>query len=87
MQLRGANNTDNVKIVQAKKEIIMAAGSLHTPQILQRSGIGPSSLLNEICIKVLVDLPGVGGNLQDHPVARVTFNCESFVASFVNVSS
>lgn len=56
-----------VKTVKAKLEIILAAGSLHTPQVLQRSGIGAANLLRKAKIPVLVDLPGVGANFQDHP--------------------
>lgn len=44
----------------------MAAGSIHTPQILQVSGIGASSLLEEIGVTTVVDLPAVGQNFQDH---------------------
>lgn len=48
------------------REAIMAAGSLHTPQILQVSGIGASSLLDNIGVTTVVDLPAVGENFQDH---------------------
>ncbi|UQC79066.1 GMC oxidoreductase [Colletotrichum lupini] len=50
----------------AKKEVLLAAGAIHTPQLLQLSGIGPKSLLEAGGIDVLVDLPGVGQNFQDH---------------------
>lgn len=62
-------------ILKAKKEVILTAGSLHSPQVLQRSGIGPSGLLEAAGIEVLVDLPGVGSNLQDHPAGGVSFKC------------
>ncbi|KAF2837377.1 GMC oxidoreductase [Patellaria atrata CBS 101060] len=52
--------------VKARKEIIIAAGAIHTPQVLQLSGVGPKSLLESADIPVLVDLPGVGQNFQDH---------------------
>lgn len=52
--------------VKANKEVILAAGSVHTPQVLQLSGIGPKSLLSQASIPLLVDLPGVGANFQDH---------------------
>ncbi|KAF5507954.1 Dehydrogenase patE [Colletotrichum fructicola] len=51
----------------ATQEIIVSAGALNSPKILQLSGIGPASLLTSIGINVTVDLPGVGENLQDHP--------------------
>ncbi|PGH14497.1 hypothetical protein AJ79_02990 [Helicocarpus griseus UAMH5409] len=52
--------------ITATKEVILSAGAIHTPQILQLSGIGPASLLEQAGIEVLVDLPGVGANFQDH---------------------
>lgn len=59
--------------VAARKEVILAAGAIHTPQILQLSGIGPAALLTSAKIPVLVDLPGVGQNFQDHPIVSATF--------------
>jgi choline dehydrogenase len=61
--------------VKANKEIIVAAGAVHTPQILQLSGIGDAAHLRGLGIKPLVDLPGVGQNLQDHLVLKVNYNC------------
>ena len=75
IQARGSANGSAINIVKANKEIILCAGWLHTPQILQRSGVGPKALLTAANIPVLVDLPGVGANLQDHPAAHVTFAC------------
>lgn len=57
----------NTKIVKARKEIILSAGAIHSPQILQYSGIGPKSLLKSANIPLKFDLPGVGQNFQDHP--------------------
>ncbi|KAJ7780348.1 hypothetical protein B0H14DRAFT_3894081 [Mycena olivaceomarginata] len=54
-------------IVNAKYEVLLAAGSLATPPILERSGVGNKSVLSKVGIKQLVDLPGVGLNLQDQP--------------------
>ncbi|KAK1962680.1 alcohol oxidase [Colletotrichum sublineola] len=51
----------------ARKEIIVAAGALNTPKLLQLSGIGPASVLSKYEIASIIDLPGVGSNLQDHP--------------------
>ncbi|PVF95344.1 alcohol oxidase [Serendipita vermifera] len=56
-----------VKSVSACKEVILAAGAPHTPQILQLSGVGPKNLLNSFGIPVVSDLPGVGANFHDHP--------------------
>lgn len=63
--------------VKAKKEVIISAGTIHTPQILQLSGIGPAGLLKQANIPKLVDLPGVGQNFQDHAFVVVTYECES----------
>jgi 5-(hydroxymethyl)furfural/furfural oxidase len=52
----------------AAKEIIISAGALHSPGILMRAGIGPAEHLREHGIDVLADRPGVGSNLQDHPL-------------------
>jgi choline dehydrogenase-like flavoprotein len=71
------NTTGAEKIhVKAKREVILAAGALHSPQILQRSGIGPKSLLQRAGIQTKVDLPGVGQNLQDHAFLIVPFQCK-----------
>jgi len=56
---------------RAKREVILCAGSLQTPQILQLSGVGPEALLKEHGIAVVVDSPEVGENLQDHYQIRL----------------
>ncbi|KAJ0300862.1 hypothetical protein COL516b_008035 [Colletotrichum fioriniae] len=76
-----ANSTTarGARIVKARKEVILATGSIHTPQILQRSGVGERPLLEAAGIEVVVDLPGVGQNFQDHPVgAGATFTFTNF---------
>ena len=55
-----------VHMVRATREVILAAGSVQSPQILQLSGIGPAKLLKEHGIRVRVDAPEVGENLTDH---------------------
>jgi choline dehydrogenase-like flavoprotein len=62
--------------VKASKEVIVAAGAVHTPQILQLSGLGDAARLKTFGIKSVVDLPGVGQNLQDHLVLKVNYNCQ-----------
>lgn len=66
--------------VSARKEVIIAAGTIHTPQVLQASGIGPKRVLDAAGIEVVVDLPGVGSNFQDHPTGGVA----SFRREMVN---
>jgi len=51
---------------KASKEVILAAGVVQTPQLLELSGIGDKTILSSLGIDTLVDLPGVGSNLQDH---------------------
>ncbi|KAH7337844.1 alcohol oxidase [Rhizoctonia solani] len=53
-------------VVRAKKEVILSTGTFQTPQLLELSGIGNSKILRQNGILSLVDLPGVGENLQDH---------------------
>ncbi|KAF7558168.1 hypothetical protein G7Z17_g105 [Cylindrodendrum hubeiense] len=57
--------------VSVKKEAILAAGAIHTPQILQLSGIGDSATLSSIKVSKVVDLPGVGQNFHDHVLLAV----------------
>jgi choline dehydrogenase len=64
-----------LKRVTATREVILAAGSLQSPQLQQLSGIGPASLLQQFGIPVVRDLSGVGKNLQDHLQLRLIFKC------------
>ncbi|PXX98611.1 GMC family oxidoreductase [Halomonas sp. LBP4] len=59
--------------VQAAREVILSAGAIGSPQLLQLSGIGPADLLREHEIPVIHDLPGVGENLQDHLQIRSVY--------------
>ena len=56
-------------------EVVLSAGALQSPQLLQLSGIGPARLLESLGIPVLADLPGVGENLQDHLALRLIYRC------------
>ncbi len=62
--------------VQARREVILSAGSIGSPQILQLSGIGPGALLQQHGIPVVQDLPGVGANLQDHLQIRSVYKVQ-----------
>ena len=69
-----------VKEVRAAKEVILSGGAINSPHLLQISGIGPASHLQTIGVPVVQDLPGVGGNLQDHYVARVSHRVKGSIS-------
>lgn len=60
----------------AQREVIIAGGAINSPHLLMLSGIGPAAILHKNKIKVLIDLPGVGMNLQDHLEYFVQFECK-----------
>jgi choline dehydrogenase len=60
---------------RARREILLCAGALQSPQLLQLSGIGAPSLLHRFGIPTVHELRGVGENLQDHLQARIIFEC------------
>ncbi|MFV0297766.1 MAG: GMC family oxidoreductase [Hyphomicrobiaceae bacterium] len=64
---------DGPKAVTARREVILAAGAIGSPQLLQLSGIGPGALLQKHGITVRHELPGVGENLQDHLQIRCAY--------------
>jgi fatty acid photodecarboxylase len=66
----GATATVTVKV---GGEVVLAAGAIHSPQILMLSGIGPKQHLEDIGIKCIADIPAVGSNLQDHPACLSAF--------------
>jgi len=61
------------RLVAARREVILCAGAIGTPALLQRSGIGPRPLLQRLGIGVQHELAGVGGNLQDHLQLRLVY--------------
>lgn len=74
-QCTGAHVWDGHEMItaHAAREVILCAGSIGSPQILQLSGIGPADLLRGYGIDVIVDAPGVGANLQDHLQIRAVY--------------
>jgi choline dehydrogenase len=62
-----------VHTVRARREVVLCAGALQSPQLLQLSGVGPAALLRRFGIGVVRDLPGVGENLQDHLQIRLIY--------------
>jgi choline dehydrogenase len=57
----------------ARREVILSGGAVNSPQLLQLSGIGPATLLRDLDINVVLDRPGVGGNLQEHYNGRLVY--------------
>ena len=61
--------------IEARKEVLLCGGAIASPQILQRSGIGPGAWLAEAGVGEILDLPGVGNNLQDHLELYMQYEC------------
>jgi choline dehydrogenase len=72
-------NGSEMVIAHARAEVILSAGSIGSPQILQLSGLGPAALSQALGIPVLQDTPGVGENLQDHLQIRAVFKVKGAV--------
>ena len=73
---RSASNTSAAETVQradAGREVILSAGAVNSPHILQLSGVGAPEHLNRVGIPVHHALPGVGQNFQDHYIARISY--------------
>ncbi|WP_321929090.1 choline dehydrogenase [Paraburkholderia guartelaensis] len=66
----------------ARREVLLCAGAIASPQILQRSGVGPGAWLRELDIPVVLDLPGVGQNLQDHLEMYMQYECKEPVSLY-----
>jgi choline dehydrogenase len=66
---------DATRKVLARREVVLSAGPLASPQLLELSGIGDGEILREHGIDVVHHAPGVGENLLDHPNSRLTFEC------------
>lgn len=67
---------NRIERVTANKEVILCAGAIGSPHLLQVSGVGPSKVLSKAGIEVLHDLPGVGENLQDHLEFNFQYRCK-----------
>ncbi|HLI59178.1 MAG TPA: GMC family oxidoreductase N-terminal domain-containing protein [Solirubrobacteraceae bacterium] len=61
------------EVIPARREVLLCAGAIGSPQLLQLSGIGAAEDLRAVGIEPRHELPGVGGNLQDHPVVAVLY--------------
>ena len=71
---------DRLQTAYAGREVLLCAGAIASPQILQRSGVGPASLLQPLDIPLVADLPGVGANLQDHLEIYQQYECRQAVS-------
>ena len=78
--LQGDSNTPVT--VNARREVLLCSGAIASPQILQRSGVGPGALLRDLDIPVVHDLPGVGENLQDHLEVYIQYACKQPVSLY-----
>ncbi len=67
---------------RARKEVLVCSGAIASPQLLQRSGVGPAKLLESLDIPVVHDLPGVGENLQDHLELYLQYACTQPVSLY-----
>ncbi len=72
-------NGHEMVTAHARAEVILSAGSIGSPQILQVSGLGPAKLSQALGIPVVKDLPGVGENLQDHLQIRAVFKVKNAI--------
>ncbi|CEL61295.1 Choline dehydrogenase OS=Chromohalobacter salexigens (strain DSM 3043 / ATCC BAA-138 / NCIMB 13768) GN=betA PE=1 SV=1 [Rhizoctonia solani AG-1 IB] len=70
---------------KAKKEVILSAGTLLTPQLLELSGIGNTNVLKKHHITPKVDLPGVGENYQDHILVSTTYELKKGFVTYDNI--
>ncbi|GAA5883723.1 hypothetical protein JCM16303_004791 [Sporobolomyces ruberrimus] len=81
----GSNSTEALTI-NVSREVVLSAGSIQTPQLLELSGVGNTSILEPLGIKPVVDLPGVGSNLNDHPAQVNVYKLKSNVESLDNLA-
>jgi choline dehydrogenase len=65
----------STNLARADREVILAGGSINSPQLLLLSGIGPADEIGRMGIRAMHDLPGVGKNLQDHVMVSVGYLC------------
>ena len=65
------------EVARVTREIILCGGAINSPQLMMLSGIGPADHLKSIGIRPLLDLPGVGANLQDHLDASLLQFCKT----------
>jgi choline dehydrogenase len=62
------------KVARVDREVVLSGGAVNSPQLLMLSGIGPAAHLRDVGVEVVVDLPGVGQNLHDHPAVPLVWH-------------
>ena len=75
-------NSETATIIHAKREVLLSSGAIASPQILQRSGVGPKDVLDEFNISPVHVLAGVGQNLQDHLEMYLQYECKKPVSLY-----
>ncbi len=75
-------NSDTPITARARREVLVCSGAIASPQLLQRSGVGPAALLRDLDVPVVHDLPGVGANLQDHLELYLQYSCKEPVSIY-----
>ncbi|WP_374438633.1 choline dehydrogenase [Pseudomonas panipatensis] len=75
-------NDNALQEARARREVLVCSGAIASPQLLQRSGVGPAPLLRDLGIPVVHDLPGVGANLQDHLEMYLQYACKQPVSLY-----
>ncbi|PFH50002.1 GMC oxidoreductase [Amanita thiersii Skay4041] len=82
VEIRFPDGSIHTARLKSRGEVILSAGSIHTPQLLELSGIGNKDILNQFGIDVKVHLPGVGENYEDHPLTILTYKLKPGFLSF-----
>ena len=80
------NRIGSMTEIRARREVILCAGALNTPKLLQLSGIGPVDVLNDLGLNVRANVPGVGSNLRDHYGVRMVAQLKG-VRTFNSIAS
>ncbi|EFQ34645.1 GMC oxidoreductase [Colletotrichum graminicola] len=86
INISSRDNSSETKFVRSEN-IVLAAGAVNTPRILQLSGIGAEKLLSSLDIDMVVDLPGVGANFHDHPTIFMVYDFANDTALNPNLMS
>ncbi|KAK2036348.1 hypothetical protein LZ31DRAFT_616191, partial [Colletotrichum somersetense] len=81
-----AGPCSDARTIRPKREVILSAGAIHTPQILQRSGVASAGYLQAEGIELVEDLPGVGQNFQDHCGTPITYSFDALFPTEANAT-